>query len=124
MGTHVEWTIKNKKNQYDLEGDIAQGNVDEFCIALQRIPCGSYLYMGELIIEDGFSMASIVSTLRKIRPVVLIEAPQMLAHTLYKTHMLSTGITLIRPREDDDFQDSVSIPRQEDVQGLHERKKP
>ena len=101
----MDWKIEAQDGCYYLEGDIVHGTVEEFCLSLQHIPKGSRLEMGELDIKDGVSMARIVSALRMIRPLVLIEAPQMLAHTLYKTHMLSTGIDLVRPREDDDFQD-------------------
>jgi len=96
------WEIKEEEPICIL-GDIAESNVEAFCLALERLPCGSHIDMGELSIEDGIAMACIVSSLRKIRPVVLIEAPQMLAHTLYKTHLLSSGFQLIRPREDNDF---------------------
>ncbi len=101
----MSWSVEREGEQYRIEGDISKRNVDALCQALRTLPCGIQLYMGELDIEDGFSMASLVSALRELRPLVLIEAPQMLAHTLYKTHMLSTGITLVRPREDDDFRD-------------------
>ena len=101
----LRWKIEERLEQYYIEGDIDRCNVDAFCSALKKLPQGGILDMGELDIEDGVSMASIVSALRLLRPLVLVEAPQMLAHTLYKTHMLSTGITLVRPREDDDFRD-------------------
>ena len=100
-----DWKIEESNDHYLIEGDICQDNVDRFCDALKRLPKGAHLQLRELDIEDGVSMACIVSTLRLLRPLLLIEAPQMLAHTLYKTHMLSTGITLLRPREEDDFRD-------------------
>ena len=101
----AEWSIEENEGGYCVEGCISQSNAEEFCRALADIPKGSRLELLDLDIEDGVSMARIVSTLRLLRPVVLVEAPQMLAHTLYKTFMLSTGITLMRPREEDDFRD-------------------
>ena len=47
-------------------------------------------------------MAYVISAIREMQPVSLIEAPQMLAHGLYKIGALaSNDIVLIRPRVDE-----------------------
>lgn len=104
VGMDTNTGFVNKEGAvFFAQGEIDQHNVDAFCLSLMQIPKGAHIDMGDLDIEDGAAMACIVSALRRLRPVVLIEAPQMLAHTIYKTYMLSTEITLVRPRFDDDF---------------------
>ena len=63
------------------------------------------LHMDDVEITSGEAMALCITWIRELcrryPKVVLICAPQMLAHTLYKTNMLNTlNIELIRPRED------------------------
>lgn len=62
------------------------------------------LDLGELDIEDGPALARLVSWIRQLaqhRPLRLDEAPQMLAHTLYKIGALEAGRIVLRaPRMD------------------------
>jgi ABC-type transporter Mla MlaB component len=62
------------------------------------------LDLSELDIEDGPALARLVSWIRLLaarRPLRLDEAPQMLAHTLYKIGALEGGrIELRAPRMD------------------------
>lgn len=64
------------------------------------------LVLGDLDVDDGVSTAAWVDVVRHLRDrwggVTLVEAPQMLAHTLYKVGDLRDGrLELVRPREDE-----------------------
>ena len=88
---------RNGKHYVETWGDICRDNVDGFCHALMCLPLGVVLGMSDLEIDDGPTLACIVSALRKIGPSSLVEAPRMLAHTLYKINALK-GIHLDNPR--------------------------
>jgi ABC-type transporter Mla MlaB component len=90
----------------DFDGEIAARVAEH--VRSMPLPPGDTLTveMGELDLDDGVSVAELVNAIRTLigrgRHLVLIEAPQMLAHTLYKVSMLDTQpITLVRPREDE-----------------------
>ena len=64
-----------------------------------------YLHLDDVEIISGEAMAMCITWIRELChrgvTLVLICAPQMLAHTLYKTNMLNSyDIELISPRED------------------------
>ena len=73
---------------FEVWGDIEPKNVMVFCEALQQLPQESRLYMWDLSVDDGPTLAQIISAIRMIAPCILIGAPQMLAHTLYKINAL------------------------------------
>ena len=77
-------------------GDLNTHNVDDLCLMVEKIRPNSVIYLSELDIDDGVSMAVLVTSLRKILPCTLVEAPRMLAHTLYKIN--AKGILLVKPR--------------------------
>ena len=63
------------------------------------------LHLDDVEIVSGEAMAMCITWIRGLcqrdLTLVLVRAPQMLAHTLYKTNMLNTcKIKLISPRED------------------------
>lgn len=64
-----------------------------------------HLELDELELDDGSAVAEAVNALRRLLthgPVVLHHAPQMLAHTLYKTGMLQGDrLQLETPRVDE-----------------------
>lgn len=57
--------------------------------------------------EDGPELARLVTWIRELarhHPVVLVGAPQMLAHTLYKAGLLRSGrIALKNPRVEEPY---------------------
>ncbi|MCB9758909.1 MAG: hypothetical protein H6739_03645 [Alphaproteobacteria bacterium] len=64
------------------------------------------LDMAELELEDGVSVARMITALRALAarhgPLQLRAAPQMLAHTLYKAGILNTGaVALEAPRQEE-----------------------
>lgn len=90
----------------ELFGPDAEALVSVFRQA--PLPPGGRLriMMVDLDLEDGVSVAEMVNALRALLArgcaLELHEAPQMLAHTLYKVNMLaSQPITLVAPREDE-----------------------
>ena len=93
----IPWFVEQKKKHFFvLGGDIDNQNVDSFCTTLILIPAHAELDCSELEIEDGPAMAVIISALRQIVPCTVIEAPRMLAHTLYKID--ARDIILQKPR--------------------------
>ena len=93
----IPWFVDQiNADTFVVGGDIDNDNVDGFCLALQKLPTHICFDCSELEIEDGPAMAVIVSALRLLVPCTLIEAPRMLAHTLYKID--AGNITLVRPR--------------------------
>jgi len=84
INSKLPWFIEKDKSIFYIGGDIDGSCVDEFCIALQQILPNQQLDMSELEIDEGPALAVVISALRNIAPCVLVEAPRMLAHTLYK----------------------------------------
>lgn len=96
-------------------GALVQGAPGDLAItALSlRAPLGGWVTveMSLLDVEDGVSMAELTSALRRLRDAVraagggglrLVEAPQHLAHTLYKVGDLRDGsLLLVDPRSDE-----------------------
>ena len=83
-----------------MEGDVDADNVqkiDRYLRSLYII--NSNLQITDVDIEDGPALAEFITTLRALSPIILIEAPQMLSHTIYKINAIGEdNITLIRPR--------------------------
>jgi hypothetical protein len=62
--------------------------------------------LGEVEIDDGPSLARLVTSLRRRAeqglPLMLVQCPQMLAHTLYKAGVLGAGrIRIASVREEE-----------------------
>jgi len=93
---YLPWFVEKTENVFRVGGDIHLSCVDDFCETLGSIGTGKKLNMFELEIDDGSCMAVVISTLREIAPCILIEAPKMLAHTLYKVN--NQKIDLLDPR--------------------------
>ena len=60
------------------------------------------LALADLELDSGLAVVEAVNLVTQLRerhgPLVLSEAPQMLAHTLYKIGALTRGISLEHPR--------------------------
>jgi hypothetical protein len=94
---NLSWFVTKRVDLvYDLGGDIDPACIDDFCVDVSKIPGGSTLDMSELEIYDGPSLAVLITSLRSIAPCTIIEAPRMLAHTVYKID--AQTITLLHPR--------------------------
>lgn len=70
--------------------------------ALTRGNARIELDLSDLELDDGSAVAEAVNAIRELladSPVVLRQAPQMLAHTLYKAGLLRDGqLSLVEPR--------------------------
>ena len=58
----------------------------------------------DLELDDSSAVVETVNAIRDLletAPVVVHNAPQMLAHTLYKVGLLTGGVTLVSPRADE-----------------------
>ena len=97
----MEWIFKRHGDTISVDADISMHNASEFCADLESEK-PSALELSALTVEDGESMALIISAIRRMQPICLMAAPQMLAHGLYKIGALRSGaIRLIDPREDE-----------------------
>jgi len=107
-----EWTIIHREDGIAVGGHIDGDSALAFArslpldvAALAEEGEAIQLDFHELELEDGTAVAEAVNALRaliKLAPVVLWHAPQMLAHTLYKTNMLSGNrLQLQLPREEE-----------------------
>ena len=94
----------------DLSGELFGPDAAALVPLFRQVPLPEggrlRIQMANLDLEDGVSVAEMVNALRVLLSrgcaLELHEAPQMLAHTLYKVNMLaSQPITLIAPREDE-----------------------
>ncbi len=96
----VEWCWEKLDEGFELSGDLITSDIPELYRVIDGIDKDqiTHILMRDLEIEEGVTMALLVSLLRTLTPVVLIEAPKMLAHTLYKIDGLR-DFTLVRPRE-------------------------
>ncbi|MEL6344238.1 MAG: STAS domain-containing protein [Myxococcota bacterium] len=101
----IEWSGETLVIHGDLDGPAATA-----LAAQLRQLAGSgptlRIDLGELELDDGVAVAEMVNGLRALQrrwpALVLVEAPQMLAHTLYKVGMLDgERYQLIRPRDDE-----------------------
>ena len=97
----MDWIFKRHGDTISVDADISIRNASEFCAELESEK-PSALELSALTVEDGESMALIISAIRRMQPICLLAAPQMLAHGLYKIGALSHGgIELVRPRADE-----------------------
>ena len=97
----MDWNFNWQGDTLYIDADICIGNAQAFCEALTQLS-PKRIELSALSIEDGESMAHVISIIRRLQPICLIAAPQMLAHGLYKIGALASGeITLIVPREDE-----------------------
>ena len=92
----LPWFVDEREELVVVGGDIREDCVDDFCLALQDVGPDKTIDMSMLEVDEGPSLAVIISTLRTISPCTLIEAPRMLAHTLYKIN--NQAISLRLPR--------------------------
>ena len=92
----LPWFVEEQTDLVVIGGDIHEGCVDDFCSALREVGVSRTIDMSMLEVDEGPSLAAIISALRMISPCVLIEAPRMLAHTLYKIN--NQDVSLRSPR--------------------------
>ena len=88
-----------------LSGDLAEEEINslrEFIKTVEHTPL--VFDLRDVEISSGVAMVECITWLRELsldRDLVLWFAPQMLAHSLYKTNILQQGrITLHEPRFD------------------------
>ena len=103
----MNWDCTQRGDVYILFGDWSLPEV-----ALCRRYFAALESKEEIVLDlqdveiiTGTAMADCITWLRELlqrnQHLVLQQAPQMLAHTLYKTNMLKqTNITLVDPRHD------------------------
>lgn len=70
------------------------------------LPDTLWLDLSELEVDDGVAVAELINLVRalaaRVTLLTLHDAPQMLAHTLYKVGMLEEGhIRLSQPRQEE-----------------------
>jgi anti-anti-sigma regulatory factor len=101
-----------ESNTILIAGDLAEANALEFerqINALNIDPGSSSIILNlhGLDIDDGAALATVVNAIRRLRTrasrLVLIGAPQMLGHNLYRVGLLGGehAIELVEMRQDE-----------------------
>ncbi|HKP12299.1 MAG TPA: STAS domain-containing protein [Blastocatellia bacterium] len=92
-----------------FEGDVTADNAGEFARQLLALGADAggeiRLDLRGLDIDDGVAIAVIVNALRQLSSraakLILVAAPQMLCHNLYRIGLLGGRIELVDMREDE-----------------------
>lgn len=92
-----------------IEGDLTAGNADEFAHRLLGLTTDARgeitLDLHGLDIADGAGLAVAIVAIRQLgaraAKLILVGAPQMLAHNLYRVGLLGGGIELVDMRQDE-----------------------
>ena len=94
-----------------FSGELTQDNCGHFesLVAAQALPAGAVrVEMGEFDIVDGVAAVAAVNVVRRLareRRLVLVHAPQILGHNLYRVGALGddSNIVLEAMREDEAY---------------------
>jgi len=102
----LEATLEN--GRVGLHGELRHDNALLFLTWLGGIGSVTQLWLDELDIDDGIAATEAVNAIRSLlakQPLLSIHgAPQVLAHNLYRTGLLSEGrIHLEAMREDEAY---------------------
>lgn len=104
----MAWLVHPERHGVVVSGDVAGPEGATLAEALRALPSAGevVLDLADLDLDDGVAVAHLVTGLRALRArcdrLVLVAAPQMLAHTLYKVGALSDpGLVLVAPRQDE-----------------------
>lgn len=102
--------ITRRANQTIIEGDLTASNAEQFArrlLALNPDARGEIrLDLHALDIDDGAAIAVAINVLRQLcaraSKLILIGAPQMLGHNLYRLGLLGGGgLELVDMRQDE-----------------------
>jgi ABC-type transporter Mla MlaB component len=102
--------VQRRESAIIIEGDLTASNADEFArclLALNPDARGeTALDLRGLDIDDGAAIAVAVNAIRQLcartSKLILIGAPQMLCHNLYRIGLLAGGlIELVDMRQDE-----------------------
>lgn len=92
-------------------GDLDRALVAEIAEQIDRVPAEAgplTIELGDTEMNDGAACARLATAIRqaaqRVGDVVVVEAPQVLAHTLYRVGALGDGrsgaVQLVEPREE------------------------
>ena|SRR5437868_2718232 len=104
------WVVQRPGCAVIIEGDLTASNADEFAHHLLALKLDSRgeirLDLRGLDLDDGTALAVAVNALRQLdgraSKLILIGAPQMLCHNLYRIGLLAGGhIDLVDMRQDE-----------------------
>lgn len=100
------WSVERVGAVVVAGGEVPPAEGERFAAALLAAGRGARVVeLGELDLADGPTVARVVTVVRSLAEpagIVLREAPQMLAHTLYKVGGLAAGrVVLEDPRGDE-----------------------
>jgi anti-anti-sigma regulatory factor len=102
--------VQKRESVFILEGDLTADNADEFAgclLALDPDARGAItLDLRGLDIDDGAAIAVAVNAIRQLgaraTKLILVGAPQMLCHNLYRIGLLAGGhLELVDMRQDE-----------------------
>lgn len=104
----MSWQVRPGPAGTTVWGELSGEEGADLGSALLALPVDAEvrLLLVDLDLEDGVAVAHLVTALRALRArsarLVLVQAPQMLAHTLYKVGALADpGLVLVEPRQDE-----------------------
>ena len=82
----VSWAWEKLEEGYELSGELITSDIPQLEQAVNAVGSRAIeiILMRDLEVEDGVTMALLVTLLRSIAPVTLVEAPKMLAQTASK----------------------------------------
>lgn len=93
-----------------VEGELGMEGAEALAQRLAQLPPAAVtLHLWELDVLEGPPVAAMVSALRELAArapaLVLVGAPQLLAHNLYRVGALqgSRAVTLVEPREEEPY---------------------
>jgi len=96
-----------------LEGELSEHNAVEVDESFRRLPVASngttVLNMSAFDVMDGVGVTTVINAIRSLlertQKIMIIAAPQMLAHNLYRVGMLAANsrIELVDMREDEPY---------------------
>lgn len=110
---HAPVEVRRTSAGLSVSGDLASDNAAAFeaslSAAVQAQSESLRLDLADLHIDDGLAVVFAVNALRKLRTrsrrLILVHAPQILAHNLYRVGMLEGegAIELVDMREDEPY---------------------
>jgi len=107
------WIKVDENNRIFVEGELSEENAVEFEADFRALPLESagtiILDMSAFDIADGIGIATAINMLRYLlergEKLIIIAAPQLLAHNLYRVGMLEANsrIALLAMREEEPY---------------------
>jgi anti-anti-sigma regulatory factor len=107
------WIRQDESHLISIEGELCEENAAEVDEAFRSVSVASngttVLNMSAFDVMDGVGVTTVINAIRSLlertQKIMIIAAPQMLAHNLYRVGMLAANsrIELVDMREDEPY---------------------